>query len=171
VFNNRLASIRSAYICPNRPTGSKQFEFCDITKATGTYQLIVGQQTFPQLPLDSLNNFGGIFVETARASANIYGKNSAMSISKVEASVDENDATASMVYYSPGKFIAGLDLCKIASDDKDVLMSGTSTYNSPITCQVAFNTATTNANSLNLMLDYDAVWVLDVNARQVSVRM
>lgn len=171
VFNNRLASIRSAYICPNRPTGSKQFEFVDITNSNGTYQLIVGQNTFPQMPLDTLNNFGGIFVETARASANIYGKNSAMSISKVEASVDENDLTSAMVYYSPGKFIAGLDLCKISGDDKDVLMSGTSTYNSPITCQVAFNTATSNANSLNLMLDYDAVWVLDVGARQVSVRM
>jgi hypothetical protein len=171
VFNTRLASIRSAYICPNRPTGSKQFEFVDITNGNGQYQLIVGQQTFPQMPLDTLNNFGGIFVETARASANIYGKNSEMAISRAEALIDENDATASLVYFTPGKFICGIDLSKISSEDSDVLMSGTSTYNSPITCQVSFGTATTNANSLNLMLDYDAVLVLDVQARQVSVRM
>ena len=171
VFNTRLASIRSAFICPNRPSGSKQFEFCDITNRNGSYQLIVGSQTYPQMPLDTSVNFNGVFVETARAAANIYGKNSEMAISRAESICDENDATATMVYYTPGKFIAGVDLSRVSSEDKNLLMSGTSTYNTPITCQVSFGTATTNANSLNLMLDYDAVFVLDVAARQVSVRM
>lgn len=172
VFNQRLASIRSAYIVPNRPSGSKQFEFVDITNGNGTYQLLCGNSTFPQLPLDTLNNFNGVFLSTAAASQNIYGKNSEMSISRAEAVVDENDLTANLVYYTPGKFIAGIDLSRTPSgDDRDIMMGGSSTYNTPITCQVTFNTATTNANSLNLMLDYDAVLVLDVASRQVSVRM
>lgn len=170
VFNQRLASIRSAYICPNRPTGSKQFEFCDITNGNGTYQLNVGSVTFPQLPLDTANNFNGIFVETARAAGHIYGKNSEMAISQAESVVDENDATASMVLATPGKFIAGLCLSKVGADDRDVLMSGCSTYNQPIGVQITFGTATTNTNSLNLMLDYDAVLVIDTAARQLSVR-
>ena len=170
VFNQRLASIRSAYICPNRPTGSKQVEFVDITNQNGSYQLNVGSQMFPQMPLDTLNNFGGIFVETSRAAGAIYGKNSEMAISRTESLVDENDSTASMVYYSPGKFIAGVLLSKVGPDDRDVLMSGCSTYNQPIGVNVNFGTATTNANSLNLMLDYDCVLVLDTGARQLSVR-
>lgn len=170
VFNQRLASIRSAYICPNRPTGSKQVEFVDITNGNGTYQLNVGSQMFPQMPLDTLNNFGGIFVETARAAGAIYGKNSEMSISTAESIIDENDTTASLKYFSPGKFIAGVLLSKVGPDDRDVLMSGCSTYNQPIGVNVNFGTATTNANSLNLILDYDAVLVLDTGARQLSVR-
>lgn len=170
VFNQRLASIRSAYICPNRPTGNKQFEFCDVTNGNGTYQLNVGSQMFPQLPLDTANNFGGIFVETARAAGAIYGKNSEMAISTAESIVDENDSTASMLYYSPGKFIAGLLLSKVGSEDRDVLMSGCSTYNQPIGLNVTYGTATTNTNSLNLMLDYDCVLAIDVAARQLSVR-
>jgi hypothetical protein len=170
VFNQRLASIRSAYICPNRPTGSKQVEFVDITSGNGTYQLNVGSQMFPQMPLDTLNNFGGIFVETARAAGAIYGKNSEMAISQAESVIDENDTTASLKYYSPGKFIAGVLLSKVGPDDRDVLMSGCSTYNQPIGVNVNFGTATTNANSLNLMLDYDSVLVLDTGARQLSVR-
>lgn len=170
VFNQRLASIRSAYICPNRPTGSKQVEFIDITNGNGTYQLNVGSQMFPQMPLDALNNFGGIFVETARAAGAIYGKNSEMAISRAESIIDENDATATLLYYSPGKFIVGVLLSKVGPEDRDVLMSGCSTYNQPIGVNVNFNVATTNANSLNLMLDYDCVLVLDTAARQLSVR-
>jgi hypothetical protein len=170
VFNQRLASIRSAYICPNRPTGSKQFEFVDLTNLNGTYQLNIGSQMFPQMPLDTLNNFAGIFTETSRAAGLIYGANSEMSISVAEAAIDENDATASLLYYTPGKFIAGVALSKVGPEDRDVLMCGSSTYNQPIGLNLTLNTATSNTNSLNLMLDYDAVFVLDVAARQLSVR-
>lgn len=170
VFNQRLASIRSAYICPNRPTGSKQVEFVDLTNGNGTYQLNIGSQMFPQMPLDTLNNFSGIFTETSRAAGLIYGKNSEMSISAAEATIDENDATSGLVYFTPGKFVAGVALSKVGPEDRDVLMCGASTYNQPIGLNITFNVATTNTNSLNLMLDYDCVLAIDVAARQLSVR-
>ena len=170
VFNQRLASIRSAYACANHAIGSKQMDFVDITTGNGSLQFNVGSQMFPQLPLDTLNNFGGIFVELARAASSLYGKNSEMAISTAESLIDENDLAASLLYYSPGKCIFGVLLSKVGADDRDVLMSGCSTYNQPIGVNLTLNTATTQANTLNLMLDYDCVIVLDTAARQLSVR-
>ena len=170
VFNQRLASIRSAFLCASHSIGSKQFDFVDITSGNGTVQFNIGSQMFPQLPLDTLNSYNGTFVELARAAGTIYGKNSEMAISTAESQIDENDTAASLLYYTPGKCIFGVSLSKVGSEDRDVLMCGASTYNQPIGVLLTLNTATTVANSLNLMLDYDAVFVLDVAARQLSVR-
>jgi hypothetical protein len=50
------------------------------------------------------------------------------------------------------------------------MMSGASTYNTPISVNINLGTATTAAANLNLILDYDAILVLDPRARQLSVR-
>ena len=170
VFNQRLASIRSAYAVASHAIGNKQMDFVDITTGNGSVQFNVGSQMFPQMPLDTLNNFGGIFVELARASTSLYGRNSEMAISSAESIIDENDTAANINYYSPGKCIFSALMSKVGPDDKDILMSGCSTYNQPIGVLLTLGTATTVANSLNLMLDYDCVIVLDTAARQVSVR-
>ena len=170
VFNQRLASIRSCYAVASHAIGNKQFDFVDITAGNGSVQFNIGSQLFPQMSLDTLNNFNGIFTELQRASTSLYGKNSEMAISTAESVIDENDTAASINYYSPGKCIFSALLSKVGSEDRDVLMCGASTYNQPIGVNLVLNTATTVANSLSLMLDYDAVFVLDVAARQLSVR-
>jgi hypothetical protein len=71
--------------------------------------------------------------------------------------------------YEPGKFIVGVNLEKVSSADH-VLMSGTSTYNTPISVNVNIGTATGAICNINLILDYDAILVLDPMARQLTVR-
>lgn len=173
VFNQRFASIRSAFICPNRADGiaSKWAEICDITNGNGDYQLQIGNQAYPQMPLSTALNKSGILQETARSANNLYSNN-AMSINSNEFNnklINDLSNNAGMVYYEPGKFIVGVNLEKVQSGDH-VLMSGASTYNTPISCVVNVGTATTNAANLNLILDYDAILVLDPVARQLSVR-
>jgi len=171
VFNQRFASIRSAFICPNRAdgNGSKWAEIVDLTSSNGDYQLQIGNQAYPQMPLSTALNESGILQETRRAFGNIYDSNNAMSINQVEFGKNINDASNTLLYYEPGKHIVGVNLDKVQSGDH-VLMSGASTYNTPISCVVNVGTATTFAANLNLILNYDAILVLDPFARQLSVR-
>jgi len=172
VFNQRFASIRSAFICPSKTTGSKWAELVDLTSGAtgGDYSLLVGQQAFPQAPLSTVLNRSGILQETRRAFGNLYENNS-FSINSAEFSrtvATANDGTTSP-YYEPGKFICGVNLSKVQTGDKAV-MSGVSTFNSPISVNVNINVATAVATNLNLILDYDAILVIDPRARQLSVR-
>jgi len=171
VFNQRFASIRSAFICPNRADGSgnRWAEIVDLTTSNGDYQLQIGNQAFPQMPLSTALNEAGILQETRRAFGNLYDSNNAMSINSVEFGKNINDAASTLTYFAPGKHIVGINLEKVQTGDH-VLMSGASTYNTPISCVINCGTATTVAANLNLILDYDAVLVLDPVARQLTLR-
>jgi hypothetical protein len=170
VFNQRFASIRGAFICPNRADGSgnRWAELVDVTTNNGDYQLQIGNQAFPQLPLSTVLNKAGILQETKRCCNSLYGNN-AMSINSVEFNKTINEANTALYYAEPGKFISAINLEKIQSGDH-VVFSGASTYNTPISCIINTATATTVAATLNLILDYDAVLVLNPVARQLSVR-
>ena len=171
VFNQRFASIRSAFLCPNRAdgAGSKWGEITDITNGNGDYQLLIGNNAFPQTQLSTALNRSGVLQETRRAFGSVYNAKNSMAINNLEFAGTINDSSANLLYYEPSKFIVGVNLEKVASDDH-VLMCGASTYNTPITAVVNINTATTVAGNLNLILDYDAILVLDPVARQLSVR-
>ena len=168
VFNQRFASIRSAFVCPSLVVASKWAEIVDLTAGNGDYQLLIGNQAYPQAPLSSVNNRSGILQETRRAFGNLYSNTNSLSIDTTEFSRN-NSATVNTLYYEPGKFIVGVNLDKIQSGDH-VMMSGASTYNTPISVNVNIGTATTALSNLNLILDYDAILVLDPVARQLSVR-
>lgn len=174
VFNQRYSSIRSAFILPNVAVGSKWAEIQDITATSATvcgdYQLICGNSAFPQMPLSSINNKAGILQETYRAFKAIdnYGS---MSIDSLEFSRVPVVAATITGYspYEPSKFIVGLALEKVSMADH-VLMSGVSTYNTPLSVVINCPTASVIAANLNLLLDYDGILVIDQEANQVSVR-
>ena len=171
VFNQRFASIRSAFICPNKLTNSKWAEFADITNGNGDYSLLIGNSQYPQGVLSTALNNAGILQETRRAFGNIFDKSNSFSINTNEWSQVINTASndASIDFTKPGKFLVGVNLQKTGSGDQ-VLMAGASTYNTPISVNVNINTAMTQGANLNLILDYDAILVLDPRARQLSVR-
>jgi hypothetical protein len=171
VFNQRFASVRSAFLCPSRADGAsnKWAEFSDLGTGASDYQLLIGNVAYPQTQLSSSLNRSGILQETRRAFGSLYDAKNSMSINTVEFDRGINDSSANNLYYEPGKFIVGVNLDKVQTEDR-VLMCGASTYNTPITAVININTATTVAANLNLILDYDAILVLDTNARQMSVR-
>jgi hypothetical protein len=169
VFNQRFASIRSAFACANKTNGSKWAEICDLTSGNGDTQFLIGNAAFPQAPLSTVLNDSGILQETRRAFGNLYDNNNCMSINVSEWQIDVNSASNTLFFFEPGKHIVGVNLDKVQSGDH-VMMSGASTYNTPISVNVNLGTATTAAANLNLILDYDAILVLDPRARQLSVR-
>lgn len=168
VFNQRLASIKTAFILPTLSIGNKSFEICDITSKTGQYSLTIGNLSFPSQPLSSLNNRASILQETFRAFKNIY-ENGSMSIDSTEFNILGTSVAADLSPYSPGKHIVGLSLNRVQNSDNTV-MSGVSTFDSAISVNIDNTTANAVACGLNLLLEYDAVIVVDLESKQVSVR-
>lgn len=168
VFNQRFASIRSAFVCPNATSGNKWADIVDITAGEGDYQILVGNQAFPQAPLSVKLNRSGILQETRRAFGNLYDSTHSMSINTTEFAKNVSNVSNTSSA-EPGKFIVGVNLDKIQTGDH-VMMSGASTYNTPISVVVNSPTATAAAANLNCILNYDAILVLDPVARQLSVR-
>jgi len=171
VFNQRFASIRSAYLLGTRADGAanKWAGFADITTNNGDYQLTIAGTPYPPTVLSTALNHQGILTETRRAFGSLFDHKNATSINTVEFDTDINDSSSNALVTEPGKFIVGINLSRVGDDDK-VMMSGVSTYNSPINANININTATTVAANLNLVLDYDAILVLDPIANQLSVR-
>lgn len=170
IFNQRFASIRSAFACPNATIASKWAEIVDLTNGNGSYQFVVGQVAVPQTPLSMNLNPSGVLQETRRASGSLYEKSNTFSINTTEFSKRINDVLTDDLYYEPGKVIIGVNTDKIQTGD-NALLTGLSTYNTPISVNVEIGaTATDKACNLNLILNYDAILQLDPKARQLSVR-
>jgi len=171
VFNQRFTSIRNAFLVPTRAdgNGNKWAEVSDLTTGNGSYQLSIAGTPYPPQPLSTALNNNGVLCETRRAFGSLFDNKNTLSINTVEFSRDINDASNVLFYYQPGKAIVGVGLSKLGSKDS-VQMSGVSTQNSAVTANIEINTATTAAASLSLILDYDAILVIDPMARQIAVR-
>lgn len=171
VYNQRLASIRSALVCPNATAVNAnyingKFDSVDVTTA-GSYQLNIGGNVYPQgAPLSTGNNKSGILSELRKAVGNLYDWSKSMSINSVEFSyVDNPTPTTSLT--QPGKFYVGFDLNKINSSS-NMMLNGTSTQNSPINLNLSI-TSTPSAKNILLILNYDAIINIDPRTKQVNI--
>ena len=77
-----------------------------------------------------------------------------MSINTIEFSY--TDAACVTNLAQPGKFIVGIDCCKLGSGASYNLLNGTSSQNSPINILLNLTQATAAARNLNLVLRNDA---------------
>lgn len=171
VFNQRFASIRSAIVHPSgvTPTAATtvngKFDAIDITSG-GYYSLVVGGVQFPQGgPLSMANNKAGVLSELRKATGNLYDWSKGMSINSVEFSYIE---TGNTTVIQPGKVYIGFDLNKLNSGGKNML-NGISSQNSPINVVLNIATATAAAKNLNLILNYDCIFMIDPRTKMISM--
>ena len=162
VFNQRLESIKSAYLLAS-PTGENIWgDSVDITAGSGSYQFQIGQTTFPQQPLSAVRSKNGMLQSLRKAVGSIYGHDTAMSINNVE----WNATTGTAV--QPAKFFVGVP-CEVLANE-DTLMTGVSSNNSAITLNVVSGTATTAVHNLHLILNYDALIHIDLDNGQAFLK-
>jgi hypothetical protein len=164
VFNQRLESIKSAYLLAS-PTGNNIWgDAVDITATNGSYQFQIGQTTYPQQPLSTSRSKNAILQSLRKAVGSIYGHETAMSINSVEWSATA--ATSTQV--QPAKFIIGVPTEVLANED--TLMTGVSSNNSAITLNVVSGTATGAVFNLHLILNYDALIHIDLDNGQAFLK-
>lgn len=168
VFNQRLASVKSAFVLFTGTTANslnKQYDFYDPTSSNGELSINIAGIQYPQRPLSTLNNKNGILQNLRGATGSIYDKNNSLSINSLEWNRQGNDITTTQ---EPGKFIFSVNLEKVHTD---ALLTGISTQNSAITVLLSTSTATAQLHTVNLLLSYDALIEIDTATRQVSVKM
>jgi hypothetical protein len=171
VFNQRYASIRNAFVLTSRAdgAGNKWAEFSDLTSQNGDYQIVIAGTPYPPQVLSTSLNKTGILQELRRAAGSLFNNKNTLSINSAEYNVWTNDTSDNLLVTVPGKFIVGVGLSRCGDDDK-VMMSGVNSQLSAINVNVNVGTTTTAAANVALLLDYDAILLIDPQARQISVR-
>ena len=171
IFNNRFASIKSAFVIGSGGTTNLSFDAIDVSNQ-GTYQIQVGGICFPQLSLNAGKNKSSIIQELRKSIGALYDTKNSMSINSVEFGyADSTVAGAPTTVYQPGKFYVGFDLCKLGGGSSKNLLNGTSSQNSPITVLMNIITATAAARTLNLILNYDFIFEIQPSTSMVTARI
>lgn len=103
-------------------------------------------------------------MELKSALGSVYDKNNAFAINAVEyAYISANTTSPS----APAKFYIGTSLEKLNSES---LLTGISTQNSAISYRLNIGTATSQAHTITLVVNYDALFEVDTVNRQVALK-
>ena len=166
VYNQRFASVKSAYLSCGGNDATKSYnrlmDAYDVTSGNGDYSFQIGSINYPQKSLSTLNNRGGILQELRRSINSIFGPTVSMSINSLEFNAPSSTVTTPVV---PAKFWVGVNLQKLTIPQK-AFFTGISTQNSPITVCININTATSQAHTCMLILNYDAIIEIDSSTKQ-----
>jgi hypothetical protein len=166
IYSTKLASIKSLFLHASvSGTANGIFDAYEITSG-GDIQFNIGGKLFPQSrPLSSaLANKSMLLLELRKACGSLYNKSNSMSINTQELLTI---GTASTIF-NPAKSYYG-DNTEVIQGSNSVLLSGTSTNNSPITCRMNILTATTATVNASLIAVFDCLIEIEPATKGVRV--
>jgi hypothetical protein len=169
IYNFRFSSIKSliAVNGNNNAASNKQFDSVDLTSGSGDYSFSCGGIIYPSKPLNTFTNKTEILQEFRSAMGSIYDKNNNCSINSIE--FNFNGTAAGSSYSAPAKFYVGTSLEKQIGSNS--ILSGVSSSDSPISYRI--NTTTSigaNQSTVTLIVNYDALIIVDPNSKQTVVK-
>ena len=176
IYNVRLSSIKSLFLQGTGEAGAKSinagYDAVRIAGKTGSVQFFLANAPYPPTPLRETNTAA---IKSALRQAfgeahDIYSsRNSITEKGWIDmANLASGDATNSTVQ-KPASHFYGINTEKLSTNS--VMLSGESSQLTPINVRVNTSEATTAAATLTLYACYDALISLNVNSRQVSVRV
>ena len=166
VYNMRYASCKSVFCLNGSSTagGNTFFDSVNLLP-NSTYSWSVAGIQYPQRPIDSAVRAQALMYLKA-AVGSVYDRTNSHSINKYEFSFD-GVAAAGITYKIPAKYILATSLEKLDSG----MLTGISTQNSPISYRISLGSGSTAANStITLIMNYDAVFEIDLVNNQVVLR-
>jgi len=169
IYNFRFSSLKSVAINIGRSTANTFLDSVDCTQNNGSFQFVVGGQSYPQREISTVLNKAGVLSELA----SFWGSQSEIDAQNFSISTAEfvkvSSATAGdTTYQVPGKFWVGTNLESLSSSG--VLLSGISTNASPISVRINLGTATAEAHVIQLICLYDALLQINVDTQQLVVK-
>ena len=166
-YNMRYASVRSAFMIFGgtdiTKSANKNMDSFDITNGAGSYCFNIGGVNYPQRPLSTTLNKGGIMMELRKAMGTIFGSTVAMAVNAAEFNVTASQAAATTTVV-PGKFWVAQNLMRLTTPGRS-LFNGVSTQLSPINLNIELTAQITQPISPTLVLCYDAVLEIDTASR------
>jgi hypothetical protein len=166
IYSTKLASIKSLFLhCSVAGTCNGLFDAFEITSG-GDLQFNIGGKLFPQSrPLSAaVADRAMLLLEIRKACGGLYNKSNTMSINNQELLTI---GTASTVV-NPSKSYYGVST-QVLQGSESVLLSGTSTNNSPITCRLNLLTATTSTVNAALIAVFDCLIEIESATKGVRV--
>lgn len=168
IYNMRYSSIK-ALIAVNGNGGAgsnKQFDSVDLTSGNGDYSFSVNGTIYPQKPLNTRTNKSEILQELRSAFGSIFDKNNNCSINSIEFSF--NGTNAGSTYQTPAKTFVGTSLERL---NHNSLLTGVSSADSPISYRINTGTSIGSNNStVTLIVNYDALIIVDPNTKQTVIK-
>ncbi len=166
IFNSRFASVKSLFAINGNGVGNKQFDSVDLTNGNGEYSFAIGGQIYPQRPISTVNCKALALQELRSAVGSIFDKSNAMSINSKEFLL--GGTAAGSTYQVMAKFYVACSTEKIHSNN---LLTGISTQNSPISYRLSLGSAIGgNASTITLVVNYDALFEVDMVNRQCALK-
>lgn len=168
VYNQKLASIKSAFIIASSPNANVngQFDAIDPTVKNGDINVVINGTQYPSRSLSTKNSFSYVLQSLRKALGNLNDKANTLSINPVE--FEATSATSTI--QQPGKFYVGIGLEKLHIPDQNAILAGVSSNGSNITVNINTATATAVVYNINLILAYDALFEVDTVNRDARVR-
>ncbi len=174
IYNVRLSSIKSLFLQGTGEAGNASinagYDAVKIAGETGSVQFFVANRPFPPTPLRE-NNTAAIKSALRQAfgeAHDIYSSRNAIGQKEWDDFAKIVGGTATTVQ-TPACHFYGMNTEKLQSNQ--VMLSGESSQLTPINVRVNTSSATTAAATLTLYACYDALIALNVNSRQVAVRV
>ncbi len=186
LFNHRYQSINNLYMLASGANNAKDingiFDSRDITSSNGSIQFQVGSQMFPLLPINTAVNKNGAMQYLRECVGSLTDWRYSFSINATEWSaylgtaantaINGYTATDITTLTEPAKFIIGVPLSKISSNDPYAptsLLSGVSAAQAPIILNLNVGTATGQAYNIYVIAEYDTLIEIDPMSKGVSV--
>jgi hypothetical protein len=168
IYSMRLASIKSLFLIlagTHANSLNKNFDSLDITTNNGSYQFFIASAPYPSRPISTILNKAGVLAELSQAFGPVHDLTTTkFSITPKEFNYTNNSTTT---IAQCGKFFVGCNTERLSTNQ--VMLSGVSSQNSPLSCRIDINTATTNSQILNLVALFDAIIEVDIMNKQASV--
>lgn len=171
IYNQRLSSIKGL-LCHFASTDITKsvngvFDSVDPTDDKGLLQFNIAGIPYPSRAIDTTSNKSAAMSELRQFVAGYHDiQASNMSILPLEWNYGDGDTTT---VTNPGKFFFAVNTEKI-QEASNVLLSGISTQNSPISLNMQLNEATTTGYNIILMCMYDVLIEIDTIMKQASVK-
>ena len=175
IYNVRLSSIKSLVLQLTGEAGAKAinagYDAMKVGKS-GSVQFFLANKPFPPTPLRETNTAAvkSALRQSFGEAHDIYSSRNAIPTKQWETIAELLDADASASSISePAAHFYGINTEKLSSNQ--VMLSGESSQLTPINVRVNTSSATAAAATLSLYAVYDALIALNINSRQVAVRV
>jgi hypothetical protein len=167
VYSQKMASMKSAFMHFSSNSINGKFDSFDILgTANGDLQFGVASKMIPPRPLSNAPGSKAMIMTTLKqATGSIYDKNNTFSINNGEFYKQLGTATSAV---SPAKCYFGVntEICP----SNNVMLSGISTQDSPITCRMNLSSLTPATVSATLITAFDVILEIDPSTKSVVVR-
>ena len=174
VYNVRLSSIKSLIL---QGTGQAKsqcvndlYDAVQVAGPSGSTQFFIANKAYPQTPLRE-DNTAAVMSALRQAfgeAHDIYHSNIAIPDKQWSHIADTTNSTAS-THDEPASHFVGMNTEKLSTNS--VMMSGESSQLTPINVRLNPSVVTDNPATLTLYCCYDALIGINVNSRQIQVRV